>query len=67
MKPRDADLFNHHAGICHSLLEDTTLFLAVGIPFFWITLPRFLLALLVVWLERARRRFSRRTFRIGTV
>jgi hypothetical protein len=67
MKPQEADLFNHHAGICHSLLEDTVLFLAVGAPLFWITVPRFGLALLAVWIERARRRFFRRSFRVGTV
>ena len=26
MKPQEADLFNHHAGVCHSLIEDTLLF-----------------------------------------
>ena len=66
MKPQDADLLNHHAAISHSLLEDSVLFLAVGIPFLWITLPRLVLAILVVWLERARRRFLRRSFRAGT-
>jgi hypothetical protein len=67
MKSQDGDLFNHHAGMCHSLLEDSVLYLAVGIPLLWITLPRILFAILVVWLERARRRFSRRSFRVGTV
>lgn len=67
MKKQEADLFNHHAGLCHSLLEDTILFLAVGIPLFWITVPRFAMAFLVVWIERARRRFFRRSFRVGTV
>jgi hypothetical protein len=67
MKPREADLFNHHAGMCHSLLEDTILFLAVGVPLFWISLPRIVLALMAVWLERARRRIFRRSFRVGTV
>jgi spore maturation protein SpmB len=66
MKPQDADLFNHHAGLCHSLLEDTALFLAVGVPLFWITLPRLVLALIAVWLERARRHVFRRSFRVGT-
>jgi spore maturation protein SpmB len=66
MKPQDADLFNHHAGLCHSLLEDTALFLAVGVPLFWITVPRLILALLAVWLERARRHFFRHSFRVGT-
>jgi hypothetical protein len=66
MKPQEADLFNHHAGLCHSLLEDTVLFLAVGVGLFWITVPRLILAFLAVWLERARRRFFRRSFRVGT-
>jgi spore maturation protein SpmB len=67
MKPQEADLFNHHAGVCHSLMEDTVLFLAVGVPLFWITLPRIALAFLAVWMERARRRIFRRSFRVGTV
>jgi hypothetical protein len=67
MKPREADLFNHHAALCHSLVEDTILFAAVGVPLFWITVPRFVLALVCVWAERARRRIVRRSFRVGTV
>jgi len=67
MKQREADLFNHHAGMCHSLIEDTILFTAVGIPLFWLTVPRVVLALLAVWLERLRRHFLRQSFRVGTV
>jgi hypothetical protein len=66
LKPQDADLFNHHAGICHSLFEDTVLFVAVGVPLFWVTVPRLVLAFVLVWLERLRRRFFRRSFRVGT-
>jgi len=66
MKRQDADLFNHHAGLCHSLLEDTVLFATVGVPILWITLPRLALAALVVWLERIRRHYIRRSFRVGT-
>jgi hypothetical protein len=66
MKPQEADLFNHHAGVCHSLLEDTVLFLAIGVPLFWITVPRLVLAVAVVWIERARRRFLMHSFRVGT-
>jgi hypothetical protein len=65
MKAQEGDLFNHHAGVCHSLLEDTALYMAVGIPFIWITLPRLLLAIAVVWLERFRRHYFRRSFRAG--
>ncbi len=65
MKRQEGDLFNHHASVCHSLIEDTALFAAVGAAFVWITLPRFVLAIAVVWLERARRHYVRRSFRVG--
>jgi spore maturation protein SpmB len=64
---RDGDLLNHHAAVCHSLLEDTLLFAAVGVPILWITLPRLALALAVVWLERWRRFLFKRSFQVGTV
>lgn len=67
MKPQEADLFNHHAAVCHSLLEDSALFLAIGVPLFWITAPRLVAALIVVWFERLRRQHFRRSFRVGTV
>jgi len=62
----DADLFNHHAGISHSLLEDTVLFFAIGVPLFWLLVPRTILAIAVVWLERLRRILFRNSFRVGT-
>jgi len=67
MKRQEADLFNHHSAMCHSLLEDSILYSAVGVPLFWITVPRFALAMVVVWLERLRRAVFRRSFRVGTV
>jgi hypothetical protein len=67
MKPRDADLFNHHASLSHSLLEDTALYLAVGVPLFWLTIPRLMAATAVVWVERARRHRFRRSFKVGTI
>jgi spore maturation protein SpmB len=67
LKKQDADLFNHHAGICHSLVEDSALYAAVGIPLLWITVPRLVLGALVVWLERARRHLVRRSFQAGTI
>ncbi len=63
----DGDLFNHHVAISHSLLEDTLLFMAIGVPLFWALLPRLVLAILVVWLERFRRIIFRRSFRVGTI
>ena len=67
MKSQGADLFNHHAGISHSLLEDTALFMAIGVPLFWLVVPRLSLAVAVVWLERIRRHRFRRSFKVGTV
>lgn len=45
-------LLNTHLAISHSLLEDTLIFVAIGIPFLWIFLTRILFAILVVWLRR---------------
>ena len=67
MKPRDADLFNHHACLSHSLFEDTALYLAIGVPLFWLTVPRLMAATVVVWVERIRRHSFRRSFRVGTI
>lgn len=66
MKPQEADLVNHHACVCHSLLEDSILYIAIGVPLFWITVPRVLMALLVVWFERFRRQRFRKSFKVGT-
>ncbi len=52
IKPADADLLNYHIAINHSLLEDTLLFVAIGVPAVWITLPRILLAIIAVWTVR---------------
>jgi hypothetical protein len=49
----DADRLNHHIAINHSLLEDTLLFVAIGVPAAWITFPRIVLAMAVVWGVRA--------------
>ena len=46
---KDAQLLNRSIGICHSLLEDTLLFVAIGAWAFWITVPRLALAAVVVW------------------
>lgn len=49
IKPRDTNLLNYHIAINHSLLEDTLLFVAIGVPVLWITFPRIILAMIVVW------------------
>lgn len=48
----NARILNYHIGISHSLLEDTCLFLAIGVSVWWITIPRIILAAIVVWLKR---------------
>jgi len=48
----DADLLNHHIGLSHSHLEDTSLFLAIGAGLAWITLPRIALAVITVWIVK---------------
>jgi len=47
-----ANLLNYHIAINHSLLEDTLLFVAIGVPASWIIVPRFAFAILVVWSVR---------------
>jgi hypothetical protein len=49
---KDADMLNNHIAISHSLLEDTLLFVAIGVPALWITIPRLVLAIGAVWLYR---------------
>lgn len=48
----DANLLNYHIAINHSLLEDTLLFVAIGVPGSWIIAPRLILAIAVVWIVR---------------
>jgi spore maturation protein SpmB len=60
----DADLVNHYAAISHSQIEDTLLFVSLGVPYVWAALPRFLLAAVVVWVERARRAIFRSSFHV---
>jgi spore maturation protein SpmB len=66
MKKQEADLFNHHAALCHGILEDSALAMILGLSLFWLILPRLAIALVVVWVERVRRHRFRRSFRVGT-
>ena len=52
----EANLVNHHLGVSHSLLEDTMLFVAMGISFWWIFLTRLALAMTAVWTMRGIKR-----------
>ncbi|VBB48029.1 conserved membrane hypothetical protein [uncultured Paludibacter sp.] len=48
----DADLLNYHIAVNHSTLEDTLLFVAIGVPAGWMIFPRFVLAIFIVWMVR---------------
>ncbi|KAA6323146.1 hypothetical protein EZS27_027387 [termite gut metagenome] len=48
----DSNLVNHHLAISHSLLEDTLLFVTLGIPMGIIVGTRILFAMAVVWGKR---------------
>lgn len=54
----EANLVNHHLGVSHSLLEDTMLFVAMGISFWWIFLTRLILAMAAVWTIRGIKRIG---------
>lgn len=45
----DSNLLNHHIAVNHSTLEDTLLFVAIGVPVLWMIIPRFVLAIIIVW------------------
>ncbi len=49
---QEAELLNRSIAICHSLLEDTLLFVAIGAWAFWISIPRMALAAAAVWTYR---------------
>lgn len=49
---RESDLLNYHLAVSHSQLEDPLLFAVLGIPVFWLIVPRILLAMAVVWGKR---------------
>ena len=49
---KDTSMLNNHLAISHSLLEDTSLWVVVGVPVFWVTIPRVALAILIVWAIR---------------
>lgn len=55
LTPEEGDLLNHHLAVCHSLLEDTVIFVAIGVPALWLVSTRVCFAIAVVWLYRGLR------------
>jgi hypothetical protein len=53
LSPADGKLLNYHLAMSHSLLEDSLIFIAIGIPALWIIFTRLFFAIVVVWLRRA--------------
>ena len=62
---QDANLLNHHLALSHSLLEDSILFVLMGVPIVLIILPRLAFAFAAAWLERLRRWWLLKTFKVG--
>jgi len=54
----EVEILNRSVAVCHSLLEDSLLFVAVGAWAFWIIAPRLVLAAVAVWLYRIGRRLA---------
>ncbi len=52
IRPEEIGMLNRSIAVCHSLLEDTLLFVAIGAWATWITLPRLAAAATAVWLFR---------------
>lgn len=60
----DADLLNHYAALSHSHLEDTLLFVSIGVPLFWAVVPRLAMGIMAVWAERLRRHLVRLSYQV---
>ncbi len=59
---QNANFLNYHIAINHSLLEDTLLFVSIGVPAAWIVAPRIVMAVAVVWALRGFTKIFAPTF-----
>jgi spore maturation protein SpmB len=64
---READLLNHHIAVSHSQFEDTLLFAAMGFSIPWLIFPRFILAIVFVWVRKLELWFMQKIPAIITV
>lgn len=55
----DAALLNVSIAHTHSLIEDTILFIALGIGLWWLIIPRVIFSIVTVWAQRAVRSLNR--------
>lgn len=58
LNKKDADILNYHLAISHSELEDPLLFMVIGLPVWWLIIPRLILAVVVVWIRRLELKLS---------
>lgn len=49
---KDAHLLNTSIALNHSMLEDSLLFMALGVAVWWVLIPRLILAIFLTWCER---------------
>lgn len=61
----EANLFNHHIAVNHSTLEDTFLFASIGVPILWMIVPRFIMAIVIVWFVRFLQYLRKRQLKFG--
>lgn len=63
--PREASLLNTSAAVTHSLLEDTLIFAAIGLSVWWLILPRLVLAIGAVWVQKLYYKMGRGTWDVA--
>lgn len=54
----DVRLMNSSIALTHSLLEDSMLFISIGIAVWWVILPRTILSIIVVYLHKRLRKLA---------
>ncbi|MEJ5348068.1 MAG: hypothetical protein WHS46_05215 [Desulfosoma sp.] len=49
LTPRDLEMLHLSVGVNHSMVEDPMLFLPLGLPAFWLWVPRLVTAICITW------------------
>ncbi|MFC0878750.1 hypothetical protein ACE01N_19300 [Saccharicrinis sp. FJH2] len=50
LSPYDLNKLHISIGISHSLVQETLIFVVIGAPLFWVTIPRIISAIVAVWI-----------------